>query len=109
VILEQLSIPIVLAPLAGGPSTPQLAAAVSEAGGFGFLAAGYLTAQTLAERLSQTRALTSAPIGVNVFVPGGPAEGRRASTTTTGRPRSTCWSRRRQRSCLSRSAARARM
>jgi nitronate monooxygenase len=33
VILDQLSIPIVLAPLAGGPSTPQLAAAVSEAGG----------------------------------------------------------------------------
>ena len=63
-----------LAPLAGGPSTPQLAAAVSEAGGLGFLAAGYLTAQTLAERLSQTRALTGAPIGVNVFVPGGPAE-----------------------------------
>jgi nitronate monooxygenase len=73
VILEQLSIPIVLAPLAGGPSTPPLAAAVSEAGGFGFLAAGYLTAQTLAERISQTRALTSAPIGVNVFVPGSPA------------------------------------
>jgi nitronate monooxygenase len=41
VILDQLSIPIVLAPLAGGPSTPQLAAAVSDTGGFGFLAAGY--------------------------------------------------------------------
>jgi nitronate monooxygenase len=74
VILDQLSIPIVLAPLAGGPSTPELAAAVSEAGGFGFLAAGYLTARALAERLSRTRALTGAPIGVNVFVPGSPAE-----------------------------------
>jgi nitronate monooxygenase len=74
VILDQLSIPIVLAPLAGGPSTPQLAAAVSEAGGFGFLAAGYLTAPALDERLAQARALTSAPIGVNVFVPGSPAE-----------------------------------
>lgn len=71
--LDELSIPIVLAPLAGGPSTPRLTAAVSEAGGFGFLAAGYLTAPALAERLAETRALTSAPFGVNVFVPGSPA------------------------------------
>ena len=63
-----------LAPLAGGSSTPQLAAAVSEAGGFGFLAAGYLTVPVLAERVAKTLALTSAPFGVNVFVPGGPAE-----------------------------------
>ncbi|HEY6790662.1 MAG TPA: nitronate monooxygenase [Trebonia sp.] len=72
-ILDQLTIPIVLAPLAGGPSTPQLTAAVSNAGGLGFLAAGYLTAAGLAERLAQTGTLTSAPIGVNVFVPGSPA------------------------------------
>ena len=72
-ILDQLVVPVVLAPLAGGPSTPQLAAAVGNAGGLGFLAAGYLTAVTLAERLGQTRALTTAPIGVNVFVPGAPA------------------------------------
>jgi nitronate monooxygenase len=50
VILDQLSVPIVLAPLAGGASTPRLAAAVSNAGGLGFLAAGYLTAAALAER-----------------------------------------------------------
>ena len=43
-MLDTLALPIVLAPLAGGPSTPELAAAVSEAGGFGFLAAGYLSA-----------------------------------------------------------------
>jgi nitronate monooxygenase len=73
VILDQLSIPIVLAPLAGGGSTPALTAAVSNAGGFGFLASGYLTASALAERLAQTQTLTSAPIGVNVFVPGSPA------------------------------------
>jgi nitronate monooxygenase len=66
-------LPIVLAPLAGGPSTPQLAAAVSEAGGFGFLAAGYLPAATLAERIAVTRSLTSQPFGVNVFVPQPPA------------------------------------
>jgi len=59
---------IVLAPLAGGPSTPELAAAVSNAGGLGFVAAGYLTAEALRERIEQTRALTQSPIGVNVFV-----------------------------------------
>jgi nitronate monooxygenase len=73
VILERLSVPIVLAPLAGGPTTPQLAAAVSNAGGLGFLAAGYLSADALRDQIAQTRALTSAPLGVNVFAPGDPA------------------------------------
>jgi nitronate monooxygenase len=72
-VLDRLAVPIVLAPLAGGPSTPELTAAVSNAGGFGFLAAGYLTAPALAERLERTRTLTDAPIGVNLFVPGPPA------------------------------------
>ena len=73
-ILERLSVPIVLAPLAGGSSTPELTAAVSNAGGLGFLAAGYLTASALKERLDQARALTGAPLGVNVFVPGQPGD-----------------------------------
>src|SRR5215472_11031370 len=71
VILDQLNVPIVLSPLAGGPTTPRLAAAVSEAGGLGFLAAGYLTADSLRDHIAQARALTEAPLGVNVFVPGG--------------------------------------
>jgi len=60
--------PIVLAPLAGGPSTPELAAAVSNAGGLGFLGAGYLTAEELARRIARTRELTDEAIGVNLFV-----------------------------------------
>jgi nitronate monooxygenase len=60
--------PIVLAPLAGGPCTPELTAAVSNAGGLGFLAAGYLTPEAFAERLRRTRELTREQIGVNVFV-----------------------------------------
>ena len=43
-ICDRLEHPIVQAPLAGGPSTVDLAVAVSEAGGLGFLAAGYRTA-----------------------------------------------------------------
>jgi nitronate monooxygenase len=69
-LLDRLAVPIVLAPLAGGPATPELTAAVSNAGGFGFLAAGYLAASALAERLERTRTLTEAPIGVNLFMPG---------------------------------------
>ena len=55
--------------MAGGPSTPALAAAVSNAGGLGFLPAGYLTAQRVAENLTAARALTGGPVGVNLFVP----------------------------------------
>jgi len=73
VILDQLAVPIVLAPLGGGPSTPELAAAVTNAGGLGFLAAGYLTADVLQDRIRETRTLTNGPLGVNVFVPGPPA------------------------------------
>ena len=61
--------PIVGAPLAGGPSTPALAAAVSEAGGIGFLAAGYKTAAAVQTELQALRALTSQPIGLNLFYP----------------------------------------
>jgi nitronate monooxygenase len=73
VVLDSCTEPVVLAPLAGGPSTPELTAAVSEAGGFGFLAAGYLTPGDLAERLAATRRLTARPVGVNLFLPGTPA------------------------------------
>ena len=69
-ILDSCDIPVVLAPLAGGPSTPELAAAVSNAGGLGFLAAGYLSAVELAARRRRLAELTSRPFGVNVFVPG---------------------------------------
>ena len=69
-LLDQCRLPVVLAPLAGGPSTPELCAAVSDAGGLGFLAAGYLSASELATRIERTRALTSRPFGVNLFVPG---------------------------------------
>ncbi len=62
-------VPIIAAPMAGGPSTPALAAAVSNAGGLGFLAAGYLTPAAFDERLTAIEALTDAPYGVNLFLP----------------------------------------
>jgi nitronate monooxygenase len=73
-VFERLRIPIVQAPLAGGASTPGLTAAVVEAGAFGFLAAGYKTPDALREDIAAVRAMTTAPFGVNVFVPGQRAE-----------------------------------
>ncbi|WP_190135076.1 nitronate monooxygenase [Streptomyces longispororuber] len=61
--------PIVQAPMAGGASTPRLAAAVSEAGGLGSLAAGYKTADGMYQEIKQVRSLTSRPFGVNLFMP----------------------------------------
>ena len=68
-MLQFLSVPIVQAPMAGGVSTPRLAAAVSNSGGLGFLAAGYKTANEMKEEIKTIRNLTNYPFGVNVFVP----------------------------------------
>ncbi|ADT98374.1 nitronate monooxygenase [Mycolicibacterium gilvum] len=67
--LRELTVPVLVAPMAGGPSTPELAAAGSAAGGLGFVAAGYLTADMFAEKLSAAMTLTREPVGANLFVP----------------------------------------
>jgi|SRR5271165_232262 len=64
-----LRTPVVQAPMAGGPGTPELVAAVGAAGGLGFLAAGYRSTGDLGHEIAATRRLTTEPFGVNVFVP----------------------------------------
>jgi nitronate monooxygenase len=64
-----IAVPIVGAPMAGGPGTPALAAAVSNAGGLGFIPAGYLSADRFADDIAAARAMTTGPLGVNIFVP----------------------------------------
>lgn len=61
--------PIVQAPMAGGASRPELAAAVGDAGGLGFLAAGYKTADGMYQEIRRLRSLSSRPFGVNLFMP----------------------------------------
>ncbi|MGG3919845.1 nitronate monooxygenase [Parageobacillus thermoglucosidasius] len=68
-MLNTISVPIIQAPMAGGVSTPALAAAVSNAGGLGFLAGGYKKAEEMREEIVAVRELTDKPFGVNVFVP----------------------------------------
>ncbi len=72
----ELPVPVVVAPMAGGPSTPALVTAAGAAGGLGFLAAGYRDAGQVREQVAQVRALTARPFGVNVFVPGSAAVDR---------------------------------
>ncbi|WP_416482332.1 nitronate monooxygenase [Streptomyces sp. CL12] len=68
-LTDLLPHPIVQAPMAGGVCGPELAAAVSEAGGLGFLAAGYKTADGVYQEIKRLRSLTDRPFGVNVFMP----------------------------------------
>ncbi|MEK8106942.1 nitronate monooxygenase [Micromonospora sp. M12] len=68
-VLSTLRHPIIAAPMAGGPSTPALVAAVSTAGGLGFLAAGMIDTARLVADIAEVRALGDRPFGVNVFLP----------------------------------------
>jgi nitronate monooxygenase len=61
--------PIIQAPLAGGGDTPELVAAVSNAGGMGFIGAAYLTPDQIVAAANQVRIDTSRPFGVNLFAP----------------------------------------
>jgi nitronate monooxygenase len=63
---------IVVAPMAGGPTTTDLVIAAGRAGALGFLAAGYKTPRAMAAEITAVRAATAEPFGVNVFVPGVP-------------------------------------
>src|SRR5271154_5537868 len=62
--------PIIQGPLGGGPSTPELVAAVSNAGGLGSLGAAYLTPDQITDAIRRIRALSSRPFNVNLFAGG---------------------------------------
>jgi nitronate monooxygenase len=68
-LLRSVETGVVGAPMAGGPTTPDLVAAVGEAGGLGILAGGYLTATQLAAAIADVWDASSRPFGVNLFVP----------------------------------------
>jgi nitronate monooxygenase len=80
-ILE-IEYPIVLAGM-GGASGPELAAAVSNAGGLGVLGAAGLGPKALREWIHRTRSLTDKPFGVDTLLP---ASVRRASYDESAGP-----------------------
>lgn len=61
--------PIIQAPMAGGTTTPELVAAVSNAGALGSIGAGYMPPAAITQAIEQTRALTDQPFAVNLFIP----------------------------------------
>ena len=62
------TLPMVAAPMAGGPSRPQLVIAAARAGATGFLAAGYKTADELEREIVEV-SQQARRFGVNLFVP----------------------------------------
>jgi nitronate monooxygenase len=63
-----LALPVIAAPMAGAPTTTRLVRAAAEAGGVGFLAAGYKSAEAVAAQLAEMQQ-AGVPFGVNVFAP----------------------------------------
>lgn len=67
-MFSNIKYPIIQAPMAGGISTVELAVAVSQNGGLGFLAAGYKSPNELKQEIQKCKD-TYLPFGVNIFVP----------------------------------------
>jgi nitronate monooxygenase len=69
-VLDRLgsSMPVLAAPMAGGPSTSALVVAAAEAGSVGFLAGGYKTPEVMAAEVGEVRSRISS-YGVNLFAP----------------------------------------
>ncbi len=64
-----IELPIFSAPLGGGIAGPELAAAVSNAGGCGLLGLGGVPAAAVPALLSATRAATKRPFGAGLLLP----------------------------------------
>jgi NAD(P)H-dependent flavin oxidoreductase YrpB (nitropropane dioxygenase family) len=79
-----IDVPVVLAPM-GGAVGPELAAAISNAGGLGILPVWSVEPAVLRERVRQTQALTRNPIGVNLNL-AIPQEDRLAAALEEGVP-----------------------
>lgn len=67
--LLQIKYPIIQAPMAGGITTANLVASVSNHGGLGNVGAGYMTSEQLEKKIRLIKEKTDNNFGVNLFVP----------------------------------------
>lgn len=67
-----IQVPIILAGMAGGPTTAELVAAVSNAGGLGTLGAAYMQPEEIRSTVRRIQQLTDRPFAVNLFAPQAP-------------------------------------
>ena len=79
-----IALPIIQGPMTGS-DTPQLAAAVSQAGGLGFLGCGMRAPQAMREAAAAVRAATDRPFGMNLFVLQTPSPGAAEVAAALGR------------------------
>src|ERR1700761_3908548 len=63
-----MSVPLVAAPMSGGPTTPWMVSAATSAGGLGMLAAGYKSVEAVEAEIKSVRS-EGIPFGINVFAP----------------------------------------
>jgi nitronate monooxygenase len=83
--LLSVDYPIVQAPMAGGATTPELVAAVSEAGALGSLGAAVLPPDEIRAAIRSVRSLTERPFAVNLFAPLVPEQGSIELAATVNR------------------------
>ena len=69
-IVEKLGLkrPLIVAPMAGGPSSPELVASASAAGALGSMGAAYSTPEMMSEFVQKVRAKTDRPFAINLFI-----------------------------------------
>ncbi|MFP5389999.1 MAG: nitronate monooxygenase, partial [Gammaproteobacteria bacterium] len=67
-VLEQLRLPIVQGPMAGGACTSALIAGVAQGGGLGSMAGSLLSPEKIRAQAAEIRALTDRPFLINLFV-----------------------------------------
>lgn len=68
-----LRVPIIQAPMAGGPSSPELVMAASAAGALGSFGFAYTQPEEMKRQAIAVRAKTDRPFGINLFVSPQPA------------------------------------
>ena len=68
-----LRVPIIQAPMAGGPTTPELVAACSSAGTLGSFGHAYTQPEEMKKQAAAVRAQTDRPFGINLFLAPQPA------------------------------------
>src|SRR3954468_21654692 len=68
-----LRLPLIAAPMAGGPTSPELVAACSTAGALGSFGFAYTQPEEMKKQVAAVRAKTDKPIGINLFVSPQPA------------------------------------
>lgn len=68
-MLSTLKVPLIVAPMAGGFSSPEFVIASSEAGALGSIGAAYSKPEVIETFVSKVRAQTEKPIAINLFIP----------------------------------------